>query len=98
MITFPTAAETFLADQEQIMGRKLSEAEKELCTVCTDVFNLNYREGLNHDRAALDKDLALLDKLIASGDPDTIKFSETCRFWMIEAWKQGAERSAIDGQ
>lgn len=91
MISFPVATENFIADQERIMSRKLSEAEKELCTVCADVFNLNYREGLNRDRAALDKDLALLDKLIATGDPDTIKFNEACRFWMIEAWKQGAE-------
>ena len=43
----------------------------------------------------LEKDLDKLDEIMARHGDDAIvhKFAEACRAWMIEAWRQGAERS-----
>ena len=89
MIRFPTTPEAFIADQEQLMGRKLSEGEREV------TFNLIYEDGLRQDHAVLDRDLDKLDEFMSRHRDDLLirQFAEACRFWMIEAWEQGAERS-----
>ena len=43
MIRFPTTPEAFIADQEQLMGRKLSEGEREVTVDFAEVFNLPKR-------------------------------------------------------
>lgn len=86
MIVFPVTPEAFIAYQEQLVGRELSEVE---------AFNFSYEDGLKQDRAILEKDLDKLDEIMARHGDDAIvhKFAEACRAWMIEAWEQGAERS-----
>lgn len=95
MITFPTDADTFIAYQEQLVGRALSEKEKGATAAWVEAFNLSYEDGLKQDRTALEDGLDKLDELMARhGDHAGVhKFAEACRYWMIEAWKQGAERS-----
>ena len=95
MIPFPTDADTFIAYQEQLVGRALSEKEKGATAAWVEAFNLSYEDGLRQDCAILDRDLVKLDELMARhGDHAGVrKFAEACRYWMIEAWKQGAERS-----
>ena len=95
MIRFPTTPEAFIADQEQLMGRKLSEGEREVTVDFAEVFNLIYEDGLRQDHAVLDRDLDKLDEFMSRHRDDLLirQFAEACRVWMIEAWEQGAERS-----
>lgn len=95
MITFPTTPEAFIADQERLVGRALSEKEKGVTVAWMEVFNLFYEDGLNQDRDILVEGLDKLGELMARyGDHAGVnKFAEACRAWIVEAWKQGAERS-----
>lgn len=95
MIVFPVAPEEFIAYREQLVDRKLSEGEREATAAWVEAFNFSYEDGLKQDRTALEKDLDKLDELMARhGDHAGVhKFAEACRYWMIEAWEQGAERS-----
>ena len=94
-ITFPTTPEAFIAYQEQLADRKLAEHEREVTAAWVEVFNLSYEDGLNQDRDILVKGLDKLDELMARHEnhEGVHKFAEACRAWMIEAWRQGAERS-----
>ena len=94
-ITFPTTPEAFIAYQEQLVGRELSEKEQGFTAAWVEAFKFSYEDGLKQDRAILEKDLDKLDEIMARHGDDAIvhKFAEACRAWMIEAWEQGAERS-----
>ena len=46
MIRFPTTPEAFISDQEQLLGRKLAENEREVIAALVKVFNLFYEGGL----------------------------------------------------
>ena len=94
-ITFPTTPEAFIAYQEQLIGRRLKENEWETVAAWVEAFNLSCEDGLNQDRDILVKGLDKLDELMARhGDHAGVnKFAEACRIWMMEAWRQGAERS-----
>lgn len=65
MIRFPTTPESFIADQERLVGRALSEKEKGVTVAWMEVFNLFYEDGLNQDRDILVKGLDKLDELMA---------------------------------
>ena len=95
MIRFPTTPEAFIADQEQLMGRKLSEGEREVTVDFAEVFNLIYEDGLRQDHAVLDRDLDKLDEFMSRHREDLLirRFAEACGFLMFEEWEQGAERS-----
>ena len=97
-ITFPTTPEAFNAYQEQLRGRKQSEKEKEVAAAWVEVFNLSYEDGLTQDRDTLEKDLDNLEELMArhKDNAGVHKFAEACRFWMIEAWRQGKEAAEHD--
>ena len=97
MITFPTTPESFIAYQEQLIGRALSMNEKEATVAWLECFNLSYEDGQEHDRDALDKNLNKLKKLmdLHKDNAGVHKFAEDCLYWMMEAWKQGAERSEL---
>ena len=97
MITFPTTAEAFIADQERIIGRALSEKEKEVTTEWLKAISMSYEDGLKRDRAALEDSLEKMDELIAkrAGSPALQTCLRAARAWMIEAWRQGEES---DGQ
>ena len=60
-----------------------------------EVFNLFYEDGLKQDHDTLMKALDKLDELMARHEnhEGVHKFAEACRAWIVEAWKQGAERS-----
>ena len=45
MIRFPTTPEAFISDQEQLLGRKLAENEREVIAAWVKVFNLFYEGG-----------------------------------------------------
>ncbi|MBS6800679.1 hypothetical protein ACR742_12510 [Flavonifractor plautii] len=94
-ITFHTTPEAFIAYQEQLAGRKLAEHEREVTAAWVEVFNLFYEDGLKQDHATLEEDLNKLDELMARHEDNAgvHKFAEACRAWMIETWRQGAERS-----
>lgn len=94
-ITFPTTPEAFIAYQEQLAGRKLAEHEREAIAAWVKVFNLVYEDGLKQDHDTLMKALDKLDELMArhKDRAGVHKFAEACRIWMMEAWRQGAERS-----
>lgn len=47
MIAFPTTPEAFIAYQEDGIGRKLDEYERELATVVVDFINGSYQEGVD---------------------------------------------------
>ena len=95
MIAFPISPKEFIRYQEQLVGRALSEKEKEITADWAEIFNLVYEDGLSQDHTTLYEDLSLLDKIAACfrDEPGIEKFSKACRTWIIEAWKQGAERS-----
>lgn len=94
-ITFPTTPEAFIAYQEQLADRKLAEHEREAIAAWVKVFNLVYEDGLKQDHDTLMKALDKLGELMARyGDHAGVnKLAEACRAWIVEAWKQGAERS-----
>lgn len=96
MIRFPTTPEAFIADQERLVGRALSEEEKGVTVAWVEAFNFSYEDGLKQDRAILEIDLDKLDELMARHEDNAgvHKFAEAFRAWMIEAWKQGAEKEA----
>lgn len=98
MITFPTTPEAFVANQEHLIGRKMSEGEKAAVAAWVEVFNLSYEDGLNQDLDTLDKDLDKLGELMARHEDNAVvhKFAEACRVWMIEAWRQGKEDAQHD--
>ena len=106
MIRFPTTPEAFISDQEQLLGRKLAENEREVIAAWVKVFNLFYEGGLKQDHAVLNsgsKNSGCLrrrcpdkpDEFMSRHKDDSFihQFAKACRFWMIEAWEQGAERS-----
>lgn len=95
MIRFPTTPEAFISDQEQLLGRKLAENEREVIAAWVKVFNLFYEGGLKQDHAVLNRCPDKLDELMARHEnhEGVHKFAEACRARMIEAWRQGAERS-----
>ena len=100
IITFPTTPEAFIAYQEQLAGRELTEHEREAMAAWVEGFNLSYKDGLEQDRAALEDSLAKMDELTARRDnsPAVRDILQVCRRWIITAWKQGfhdaEERSA----
>lgn len=96
MIDFPTTTEAFNTYQEHIIGRKLSDHERELNSAWMEAFNLSYEDGLNQNHETLTKDLEKLDELMAlHGDNAGVhKFAEACKAWMIEAFRQGEEKGA----
>lgn len=100
MITFPVTPEEFIRYQEQLVGRKLSEGEREATAAWVEGFNLSYKDGLEQDRAALEDSLVKMDELIARRDnsPAVRDILQVFRRWIITAWKQGfhdaEERSA----
>lgn len=100
MIAFPTAPEAFIAYQEQLAGRKLSEREKEVTVTWMEGFNLSYEDGLKQDRAALEDSLAKMDELLKRREesPAVHEFLQAARQWIIYAWEQGAERSVSIGE
>ena len=81
--------------QERLVGRALSEKEKGATVAWMEVFNLFYEDGLKQDHDTLMKALDKLDELMARHEnhEGVHKFAEACRAWIVEAWKQGAERS-----
>ena len=97
-IIFPTTPDVFIADQEEIVGRELSKGEKEVVAAWVEVFNLTYEDGLTQDRDTLENDLDKLAELMArhKDNAGVHKFAEACRFWMIEAWRQGKEAAEHD--
>ncbi|ANU40430.1 hypothetical protein ADH75_18510 [Flavonifractor plautii] len=99
MITFPVTMEAFIADQEQLMGRKLQESEREAVVIFVEIFNSIYEDGLRQDCAILVKDLDDLDEFKSRHKDDSFihQFVEACRFWMAEAWKQGAAKAKRNG-
>ena len=98
MIRFPTVPEVFIADQEQLIGRALSEKEKGVTVAWMEIFNLSYEDGLKQDHATLEKDLNKLDELMARHEDHegVHKFAEACRAWIMEAWRQGKEAAEHD--
>lgn len=98
MIAFPATPEAFNAYQEQLIGRKQSEKEKEVGAAWVEVFNLSYEDGLRKDRNTLAKDLDKLEELMArhKDNAGVHKFAEACRAWIIEAWRQGKEAAEHD--
>lgn len=95
MIRFPTTPEAFIAYQEQLADRKLAEHEREAIAAWVKVFNLVYEDGLKQDPDTLMKALDKPDEFMSRHKDDSFihQFAKACRFWMIEAWEQGAERS-----
>lgn len=95
MITFPTTPEAFIAYQEQLADRKLAEHEREAIAAWVKVFNLFYEGGLKQDHAVLNRCLDKPDEFMSrhKDRAGVHKFAEACRIWMMEAWRQGAERS-----
>lgn len=95
MIVFPVTPEAFIAYQERLADRKLAEHEREVIAALVKVFNLFYEGGLKQDHAVLNRCLDKPDELMArhKDRAGVHKFAEACRIWMMEAWRQGAERS-----
>lgn len=91
MITFPTTPEAFIAYQEQLMGRKMTEKMREATAAWVEGFNLSYKDGLEQDHAALEGSLTKMDELITRRDnsPAVRDILRVCRRWIITAWKQG---------
>lgn len=104
MITFPVTPEAFIAYQEQLLGRKMTEKMREATAAWVEGFNLSYEDGLEQDTDALEDSLAKMDELTARRDnsPVVRDILRVCRRWIITAWKQGfhdAEgRSSADGR
>ena len=100
MIVFPVTAEEFIADQERIIGRALSEKEKAVTAEWVEAFNMNYNNGLKQDHKILEETLSKMDELIARREESPAV--QTClrasREWMIEAWRQGAEKGKRAGE
>ena len=96
-ITFPTTPEAFIAYQEQLAGRKLTEHEREVTAAWVEVFNLSYEGGLEHSLAKMDEPATKRDN-----GPVVRNFLRKCRLWIAIAWKQGfhdaEERSLADGR
>lgn len=100
MITFPTTPEAFIAYQEQLASRKLTEHERGAVAAWAECFNLSYEDGLEQDRAALEDSLAKMDELLKRREesPAVHKLLQAARQCIIYAWEQGAERSVSIGE
>ena len=79
MLTFPTTPEAFIAYQEQLTGRELTERDE---------------DGLEKDYAALGEDLSKLDGLLKKreGRPAVHRYLQAAREWIVYAFQQGAQR------
>ena len=95
MITFPTTPEAFIAYQEQLVGRKLAENEREVIAAWVEVFNHAHTKGLCRGSGTLDDSLSALDELAGQQEAyyDVHRFLRAAHLWIFVAWKQGAERS-----
>lgn len=94
MIVFPVTAEEFIADQERIIGRALSENEKAVTVAWLENIHCSYEDGLAGDIEALEWTLSKIDELIIKHYENQAIQTFLCgaRKWMIEAWRQGAEK------
>ncbi|WP_294475485.1 hypothetical protein [uncultured Intestinimonas sp.] len=91
MITFPTTPGAFIAYQERLIGRELTDREREVMAAWVERFNLSYEYGLRRDRAALEISLNKIDELIAKReeDPAVRKFLQAARQCINHAWECG---------
>lgn len=107
MIVFPVTAEVFIADQEKRAGRKFDDFQRELLGEYVELFNLEFDAGMKGEEPSnVLKDTAefyarkgKLNELMARHEDNAgvHKFAEACRFWMAEAWKQGAAKAERNG-
>ncbi len=80
-ITFPATLETFVADQERMIHRKLSATEREATAAWLEIFN-DVSVGNLDGATALEK----IDYIINSAtDPDILRFLRAAREWIIVA-------------
>ena len=99
MITFPTTAEAFVADQEKRAGRKFDNFQRELLGEYVELFNLEFDAGMKGEEPSdVLKDTiefyARKGKLEKLEKPVLKHFYACVQFWCREAWKQGAARAA----
>ena len=92
-LTFPTTPEAFIAYQEQLTGRELTEHERGAVAAWAECFNLSYEDGLKQDRAALEDSLAKMDELLKRREesPAVHKLLQAAREWIVYAFQQGAQ-------
>lgn len=80
--TFPAPLEPFIAYQEQIINRPLTEAEKKITAAWLEIIN-----------QAEPGDIQIVNELIAqhTGNTGITRFLTAVKKWMMEAvtWKQG---------
>ena len=100
MIVFPVTAEEFIADQERIIGRALSENEKAVTVAWLENIHCSYEGGLAGDIEALEWTLSKIDELIIKHYENQAIQTFLCgaRKWIIEAWRQGAEKGKRAGE
>lgn len=94
MLTFPTTPEAFIAYQEQLTGRELTERDRELLSTWAEIINDSYEDGLEKDYATLGEDLSKLDELLKKreGSPAVHRYLQAAREWIVYAFQQGAQR------
>ena len=94
-ITFPATPEEFIRYQERLVGRELSEREKEVTAAWVDIFNRAHMEGLRQNQTALDDFLARVDEWAGETAAGSAvhRFLLAARWWISAAWEQGAKRS-----
>ena len=83
MITFPTAAEAFIAYQEAGIGRKLEGFERDLACVVVDLINISYQEGVKGDEHTIRPDDL---KIFYQERGRDAAFSKTARIWERICW------------
>lgn len=90
-LQFPIAPDDFVAYQEALIGRQLSENERVATSVWVPLFNDAYDAGLKMDDEVLKGFLKKLDQLLEKCENNSTltRVLTACRGFTVHAFNQG---------
>lgn len=99
MITFPTTAEAFIAEQEARAGRSLNEPERELMETSVDIMNECFHSGRSGGKMPWPESAEGLVDTLWENDmleefekkPFAARYASFMLAWTKDAYQQGQE-------
>lgn len=90
--TFPVSTDDFAAYQEQLMGRSMTNLERDALNVWVPIINDSFHDGQVGDHDTLTESQVYLSRLEMKHKENQtlVRFLQSAQLWILYAWKQGA--------
>lgn len=90
--TFPVSTDDFAVYQEQLMGRSMSDQERDTLNVWVPIINDSFRDGQLRDQDTLTESQVYLSQLEMKHKENKtlVRFLQSVQHWILYAWNQGA--------